>query len=475
MDDVDLARQAADPGTPLTTLHRLAQDHPGLRAAIATNPSTYPALLGWLGRLGVPEIDAALAARAEPALPPSIPPASPRREARDEPASGRDRPSRRGSAAQPVLPPSIPPRTTIGDRLDDAGAEDFPTGNITAVLAPAGRSVAVDGVDGVDGSGATDGDRAVDGGADDGTGTDRDAGAVDGTGRTTPVAGIPVAAGSPAAAPVAGHPSDGRPTRPRARWALIVVVAVLLVGALVWALSQRGDDDDATAPASTTATADPGETAPAAPARARAALVALPAASACSDVAADAQVFSAYARATAADGAWTDPTDGEVVTITLAGLQEACGAAHAVAVNDALVADPEAPAALVTRLTTATDWVALARHAPPGAQERTSFASPSGNIACSLGADAASCTITKHAFAPPEGCAAGPVTLVVGAGGDARVDCAVPAAAANGTLEYGQAATAGRFACTSEQTGVSCWSVLNGHGFSVARAGVSVF
>ncbi|WP_194949853.1 hypothetical protein [Actinomyces trachealis] len=60
----DLVARAQDPRTPLTTLHSLAQNYPGLRPAIALNPSTYPALLEWLGALGDPAVDAALNARS---------------------------------------------------------------------------------------------------------------------------------------------------------------------------------------------------------------------------------------------------------------------------------------------------------------------------------------------------------------------------------------------------------------------------
>ncbi|WP_452179831.1 variant leucine-rich repeat-containing protein, partial [Georgenia thermotolerans] len=63
-DRAELARLAADPATPLATLQELARDHPELRPALALNPSTYPALLEWLGRLGSPDVDAALATRA---------------------------------------------------------------------------------------------------------------------------------------------------------------------------------------------------------------------------------------------------------------------------------------------------------------------------------------------------------------------------------------------------------------------------
>jgi hypothetical protein len=120
-----------------------------------------------------------------------------------------------------------------------------------------------------------------------------------------------------------------------------------------------------------------------------------------------------------------------------------------------------------------TGWVDLARAAPPGAQERSSFASPSQNIVCDL-ADSARCTIGDYDFAPPEGCS-GPTTLAVPRDDEAAPDCGQPAAAGNGVLEYGQSATAGFFACTSEESGMTCWSTLTGRGFAVARAGFQTF
>ena len=53
---------------PLTTtdqmqIAQIAQYAPELRACIARNPNTYPALIEWLGQLGDPAINAALAFR----------------------------------------------------------------------------------------------------------------------------------------------------------------------------------------------------------------------------------------------------------------------------------------------------------------------------------------------------------------------------------------------------------------------------
>lgn len=57
------AGHALDPATPLADLARIVQEAPHLRPQVAANPSTYPALLDWLGALGDPQVDAALRSR----------------------------------------------------------------------------------------------------------------------------------------------------------------------------------------------------------------------------------------------------------------------------------------------------------------------------------------------------------------------------------------------------------------------------
>ncbi len=57
------AAQAIDPATPLATLAEIVEVAPHLRAQVAANPSTYPALLDWLANLGDPDVDLALRMR----------------------------------------------------------------------------------------------------------------------------------------------------------------------------------------------------------------------------------------------------------------------------------------------------------------------------------------------------------------------------------------------------------------------------
>ncbi|MDR2280956.1 MAG: hypothetical protein LBE07_08915 [Gordonia sp. (in: high G+C Gram-positive bacteria)] len=54
---------AANPATPAEVLNRIAAEAPHLRPALARNPATYHDLLVWLGSLGDPAVDAALAQR----------------------------------------------------------------------------------------------------------------------------------------------------------------------------------------------------------------------------------------------------------------------------------------------------------------------------------------------------------------------------------------------------------------------------
>lgn len=57
------AHIAADPGTPAAVLAQIVEEAPHLRPDVASNPSTYPALLDWLRELGDPAVDEALRTR----------------------------------------------------------------------------------------------------------------------------------------------------------------------------------------------------------------------------------------------------------------------------------------------------------------------------------------------------------------------------------------------------------------------------
>ncbi|GAA1624368.1 variant leucine-rich repeat-containing protein [Georgenia ruanii] len=433
-DRAELERLAADPATPLTTLQELARDHPELRPALAHNPSTYPALLEWLGRLGSPDVDAALATRAarvaaqasgdaeaaagvqataEPAADAARPAAAPGEPARvDEPTE--QLPAMPKAAMPPVIPPATP-----AARAEASGA---------AATAPGAAPT-----------------RAAD-----------------------PVPSNGQATGAPAS------PAEARPRR-RPPWLLVLAALVVVLAVITWAIFQRGHGEPASTPTpagTAEASSAPSPSATANAAEAKSALTALPDTTSCEDPAADAQAFDRYGTAASSGKGWADPASGDVVVQTLTRLQQACDPAYALAVNDALVNGAHTPPAVVATLSHAGDWLKPVRPAPSGARQASTFSSPTGNISCAIGDDAATCTIGEHRFATPEGCSAERVTATVGRGGAARPDCSVSPPGNAGALAYGQSAAAGHFACTSRQDGMECWSTLTGHGFTIARRGL---
>ena len=56
-----IAAEAADPGTAPARLAQIATEHEPLRAVVAANPATYPALLDWLDQVGDPHTKATVA------------------------------------------------------------------------------------------------------------------------------------------------------------------------------------------------------------------------------------------------------------------------------------------------------------------------------------------------------------------------------------------------------------------------------
>ncbi|GAA1751600.1 hypothetical protein [Aeromicrobium alkaliterrae] len=60
-----IVQRASDPTISQAELADLVQNHPQARAAAAANPQAYPGMLEWLGQLGDPEVDAALAQRPQ--------------------------------------------------------------------------------------------------------------------------------------------------------------------------------------------------------------------------------------------------------------------------------------------------------------------------------------------------------------------------------------------------------------------------
>ncbi len=105
--------------------------------------------------------------------------------------------------------------------------------------------------------------------------------------------------------------------------------------------------------------------------------------------------------------------------------------------------------------------------APSDANELASFTAPSGNISCTLSDSGASCTIKEHTFSQGS-CTSSPYTATIGSGG-ATGNCATSFSGGGVTLNYGASAKHGDYACTSSESGISCWSQVTGKGFTMSR------
>lgn len=114
--------------------------------------------------------------------------------------------------------------------------------------------------------------------------------------------------------------------------------------------------------------------------------------------------------------------------------------------------------------------------APDDAVEVGSFASPTGNIRCSLEEDSASCTVVDWDYGDgEENCADADTFAITVAGEDPSVDCGGSYGSTGTTLEYGTTSAVGDMACTSESDGMTCWNVMTGHGFMVNRSSYDTF
>jgi hypothetical protein len=113
--------------------------------------------------------------------------------------------------------------------------------------------------------------------------------------------------------------------------------------------------------------------------------------------------------------------------------------------------------------------------------EPQSFASPTGNIACTMSADGVTCTIANKQFEVPaaEGCTGTTGhTIVLNESDGLTTPCVEgPAPAVAGAdvpvLDYGRSQTVGAYTCTSASNGMSCVVDETGEGFRVATAALT--
>ncbi len=107
------------------------------------------------------------------------------------------------------------------------------------------------------------------------------------------------------------------------------------------------------------------------------------------------------------------------------------------------------------------------------------FSTPSGNIACHVGAKAARCDIRNRDWKPtppPEPCELDYGHGIVATPDHAEFVCAGDTTlGAPNTLPYGEVSVRGQFACESAEDGVTCSHLETGHGFFLSRESFRIF
>jgi hypothetical protein len=107
------------------------------------------------------------------------------------------------------------------------------------------------------------------------------------------------------------------------------------------------------------------------------------------------------------------------------------------------------------------------------------FEAPSGNIGCVMTEQGARCDIRDHTWPvpkTPKSCEFDYGAIFVDVKGKGHFDCVSDSAFGAGpVLPYGESIRKARFLCTSEEIGVRCRNLRNGHGFLVSRQRVRFF
>ena len=419
----ELVARAQDPNAELETLHQLAQNYPGLRPYIAANPRTYPALLEWLGTLGDPAVDAALASRnSQPQSAPSAQSAqsSPQLAVVSPPGAQHSAPSARSSEAptQVTLPRSLQPGSAVSGASAISATSSRSAASAPSAFNAAGANTQVDGFQAA-------GDPTVS------VPTSHPAQAMASQSPARPVqpalqqtfqqsanvsqaqspvipAAVqqaPAVAGDDGVFGVGTEDDDSEApssflTSNRILLILALLVATVLVFLATWYLSGGSDKGSA---------ADSGTEAPA-----------------------------ASGQAAAEDGASPAPQSAS-------------------------------PKASATPSASATPT--LKAPAPQEAQELSGFDAPSGNISCTLNDNNLTCVINEHAKV--DSCdSSKPLTVTIDADGNMSKSCGSPFTTKGVSLSYGSSAKHSTFACKSTDKGMQCWSQVTGKGFILSRDSV---
>ena len=423
----ELVARAQDPNAELETLHQLAQNYPGLRPYIAANPRTYPALLEWLGTLGDPAVDAALASRdSQPQSAPSAQ-SSPRLAVVSPPGAQPGTPSARSSEAptQVTLPRSLQPGSAVSGTSAVSGASAISAASSrSAQSAPSAFNTAGANtqVDGFQAAGAPavpvptshpapamasqSPARPVQPALQQTFQQSANVSQAQSPVIPTPAQQAPAVTGDDGVFGVGTEDDDSEPpssflTSNRILLILALLVATILVFLATWYLS-GGSDKGSAADSGTEAPADSGQAA--------------------------AQDGSSPASQTASPKASATPS--------------------------------------------ASATPALKAPAPQEAQELSGFDAPSGNISCTLNDNNLTCVINEHASTAS--CPSSkPLTVTIGTDGKSSQSCGSTFSTKGVSLSYGSAAKNSTFACESADSGMQCWSQVTGQGFILSRESVT--
>ena len=420
----ELVARAQDPNAELETLHQLAQNYPGLRPYIAANPRTYPALLEWLGTLGDPAVDAALASRnSQPQSAPSAQ-SSPRLAVVSPPGAQPSAPSARSSEAptQVTLPRSLQPGSAVSGASAISGTSAISAASSrSAQSAPsafntAGANTQVDGFQAA-GAPAVPASRPAQAMASQSPARpvqpalqqtfqqSANVSQAQSPAIPTPVQQAPAVTGDDGVFGVGTEDDDSEApssflTSNRILLILALLVATVLVFLATWYLS-GGSGKGSAADSGTEAPADSGQAA--------------------------AEDGSSPASQTASPKASATPS--------------------------------------------ASATPALKAPAPQEAQELSGFDAPSGNISCTLNDNTLTCVINEHAKV--DSCdSSKPLTVTIGADGNISKSCGSPFTTKGVSLSYGSSAKHSTFACKSTDQGMHCWSQVTGKGFILSRDSV---
>lgn len=119
---------------------------------------------------------------------------------------------------------------------------------------------------------------------------------------------------------------------------------------------------------------------------------------------------------------------------------------------------------------------------PADARSEPMFASPSRNIWCEMDPRGVTCTIGGFEYTPPDSpdCPGQVGRVLQLTEDEALMPCVTedPDTSAPESfpeLDYGQASKHGDFLCTSEETGITCQSLVTGRGFTLAYREAELF